>query len=131
MLFINFFIINKILSNKISFFLVNSGVDEIAFSLKDSKSLKNCCELFVPNELQDKPTPVKLQFGIVDYVTKDWMKKKIKKGEMIMRTCKKEKTLSGKETFKWRNNALESIPFGETFDVYIEHIKSKVNGPNA
>ena len=92
---------------------------------------KNCYELFVPNELQEKPTPVKLQFGIVDYVTKDWMKKQIKEGEMIMRTCKKESTLSGKETFKWRNNALESIPFGETLDAYIEHIKSKVNGPNA
>ena len=46
LLFMNVFIINKILSNNISFFLGKSGVEDIALSLKDSKSLKNWYELF-------------------------------------------------------------------------------------
>ena len=46
LLFMNFFIINNILSNNISFFLGKSGVEDIALSLKVSKSWKNWYELF-------------------------------------------------------------------------------------
>lgn len=92
---------------------------------------KNCYEMDVPMDWLTKPRPVKIQFGVVDGVSKDWMKKQIKEGELIFRTCKKEKTLSGKETFKWMNNALDSLPFGQPFETYIEYINNKVNGPNS